>query len=32
MGDTFSKEGVVGLVPPRLDCGRGVPGWFLPDQ
>ena len=26
MGDTFTKEGVVGLIPPRLDCGHGGPG------
>src|SRR5882724_13182219 len=26
MGDTFTKDGAVGLVPPCLDCGRGGPG------
>jgi len=26
MGNTFTKEGVVRLVPPRLDCRRGGPG------
>ena len=25
MGDMFTKEGVVGLVPPCLDCGHGGP-------
>jgi len=27
-GDTFTKEGVVGLVPPREIGGVGVLGWF----
>jgi len=31
-GDTFTKEVLVGLIPPRLDCGCGVPGWSLLDQ
>jgi len=22
----FTKEGLVGLIPPRLDCGHGVLG------
>src|SRR5882724_210273 len=25
-GDTFTKEGVVRLIPPHLDCRRGGPG------
>jgi len=28
----FTREGVFGLIPPRLDCRHGVPGWFLLDQ
>jgi len=32
MGDTFTKEVLVGLIPPRLDAGVGVPGWSLLDQ
>jgi len=25
-GDTFTREGVFGLIPPCLDCRHGGPG------
>jgi len=28
----FTKEGLVGLIPPRLDCGHGGPGVVLLDR